>query len=468
MSADSFDLIVIGSGPGGYVAAIRAAQLGMRVACVEKYPSLGGTCLNVGCIPSKALLDSSEHFDMASHGFAAHGIQVAGVALDLPTMMARKAQVVKELTRGVEGLFKKNKIERVAGTGRLVAANELEVTGEAGTRRLQATRLLIATGSKPASLPGIAFDGRRIVHSTDALMLPEVPKHMLVVGAGAIGLELGSVWRRLGAEVTVLEFFERIVPGSDAGSAKLLQRALERQGMKFQFGVSARSARVVGDTVQVEVAPAAGGDAVTHTTDVLLVAVGRRPYTEGLGARELGIAFDARGRIVVDERYETNVKGVFAIGDVIAGPMLAHKAEEEGVACVERMAGIAGHVNMDCIPNVVYTWPELASVGWSEEDARLQGREVKVGAFPFLANGRAKAMGEKDGQVKIVADAVTDRILGAHVVGPHASAIIAELVVAMELGASAEDIARSVHAHPTLPEAVKEAALAVGGRALHI
>ena len=364
MSADSFDLIVIGSGPGGYVAAIRAAQLGMRVACVEKYPSLGGTCLNVGCIPSKALLDSSEHFDMASHGFAAHGIQVAGVALDLPTMMARKAQVVKELTRGVEGLFKKNKIERVAGTGRVVAANELDVTGEAGTRRLQATRLLIATGSKPASLPGIAFDGRRIVHSTDALMLPEVPKHMLVVGAGAIGLELGSVWRRLGAEVTVLEFFERIVPGSDAGSAKLLQRALERQGMKFQFGVSARSARVVGDTVQVEVAPAAGGDAVTHTTDVLLVAVGRRPYTEGLGARELGIAFDARGRIVVDARYETSVKGVFAIGDVIAGPMLAHKAEEEGVACVERMAGIAGHVNMDCIPNVVYTWPELASVGW--------------------------------------------------------------------------------------------------------
>ncbi|MCE9626605.1 MAG: FAD-dependent oxidoreductase, partial [Candidatus Eisenbacteria bacterium] len=273
--------------------------------------------------------------------------------------------------------------------------------------------------------------------------------------------------RRLGAEVTVLEYLERIVPGSDAGSAKLLQRALERQGMKFHFGVSARSAKVVGDEVQVEVAPAAGGDAVTHTADVLLVAVGRRPYTEGLGARELGIVFDTRGRITVDAHYETNVKGVFAIGDVIAGPMLAHKAEEEGVACVERMNGIAGHVNADCIPNVVYTWPELASVGWSEEEARLQGREVRVGTFPFLANGRAKAMGEKDGQVKIVADATTDRILGAHIVGPHASALIAELVVAMEMGASAEDIARSIHAHPTLPEAVKEAALAVAGRALH-
>lgn len=468
MSDERFDLVVIGSGPGGYVAAIRAAQLGLRVACVEKYATLGGTCLNVGCIPSKALLDSSEHFDMARHGFAVHGVQVAGVTLDLPAMMARKSQVVKELTRGVEGLFKKNRIERVLGTGRLVSASEVEVTGEGAPRRLSTARILIATGSKPASLPGITPDGRRIVHSTDALTLPEVPRRLLVIGAGAIGLELGSVWRRLGSEVHVLEYAERIVPGSDAGTAKLLQRALEKQGMTFRFGVSARAARIVGDEVQVDVVPAAGGDATTVTADVLLVAVGRRPFTEGLGATELGVAFDARGRITVDEHYETSVKGVFAIGDVIAGPMLAHKAEEEGVACAERMAGVAGHVNYACIPNVVYTWPELASVGLSEEEAKAQGRAVKVGAFPFLANGRAKAMGEKDGQVKIVADAVTDRIVGAHVVGPRASDLIAELVVAMEMGASAEDLARSVHAHPTLPEAVKEAALAVEGRALHM
>ena len=467
MSTEVFDLIVIGSGPGGYVAAIRAAQLGLRTACIEKYPTLGGTCLNVGCIPSKALLDSSEHFEMAAHGMAVHGVKVAGVSLDLPAMHARKAQVVKELTRGVEGLFKKNKIERISGTARLVSALEVEVAGEGAPRRVFAKRILIATGSKPAALAGIPFDGHRIVHSTDALTLPEVPRRLLVVGAGAIGLELGSVWRRLGSEVTVLEYLDRIVPGSDAGTAKLLYRALERQGMKFRFGVSARSAQIVGEEVQVAVAPAAGGDETTETADVLLVAVGRRPYTEGLGARELGVAFDPRGRIEVDAHYQTNVPGVYAIGDVIAGPMLAHKAEEEGVACVERMAGMAGHLNYAAIPNVVYTWPELASVGLSEEDARTQGITVKIGTFPFLANGRAKAMGEKDGQVKIVADAVTDRVLGAHIVGPHASAVIAELVVAMELGASAEDLARSVHAHPTLPEAVKEAALAVAGRALH-
>lgn len=467
MATETFDLVVIGAGPGGYVAAIRAAQLGMRVACVERHATLGGTCLNVGCIPSKALLDSSEHFEHARHGLAVHGVRVEGVALDLPAMMARKDKVVRELTRGVEGLFRKNRIERVTGTARLVSAGEVEVTGAEAPRRLHAQRILIATGSKPASLPGIAFDGRRIVHSTDALTLPEVPRRLLVVGAGAIGLELGSVWRRLGAEVTVLEYLDRIVPGADAGTALALQRALERQGMVFRFGVSARAARVVGEGVEVEVAPAAGGDVTVETADVLLVAVGRRPYTEGLGARELGVAFDERSRIVTDAHFETNVKGVYAIGDVVAGPMLAHKAEEEGVACVERMAGVAGHVNRDCIPNVVYTWPELASVGLSEEDARARGLEVRVGTFPFLANGRAKAMGEKDGQVKVLADAATDRIVGAHVVGPRASDLIAELVVAMEMGASAEDVARSVHAHPTLPEAVKEAALAVAGRALH-
>jgi dihydrolipoamide dehydrogenase len=468
MSDSVFDLVVIGSGPGGYVAAIRAAQLGLRTACVEKYAVLGGTCLNVGCIPSKALLDSSEHYEFARKHLAVHGVRAASVELDLPAMMARKDGVVRDLTRGVEGLFKKNGIERVLGTARIKRAGEVEVTGEGGTRTLATSRILVATGSKPAALPGIAFDGRRIVHSTDALTLPEVPKRLLVVGAGAIGLELGSVWRRLGAEVGVIEFLDRLCPGMDSGSAKLLQRSLERQGLKFRFGVSAKAARVEGEQVVVTVAPAAGGEGAEETCDVLLVAVGRRPCTDGLGAAEAGLRLDAKGRIEVDEHWSTNVPGIWAIGDVIAGPMLAHKAEEEGIACVERMAGHAGHVNYACIPSVVYTWPEMASVGLSEDDARSKGLEVAVGTFPFLANGRAKAMGERDGQVKLVADAKTDRLLGAHIVGPHASALIAELGLALELGASAEDIARSIHAHPTLPEAVKEAALAVAKRAIHV
>ena len=466
--ADTFDLVIIGGGPGGYVAAIRAAQLGLRTACIEKYPTLGGTCVNVGCIPSKALLDSSEHFERAKSGLAVHGVNVSGVSLDLARMQARKLKVVAELTRGIDFLFGKHKVERALGTGRLVSAREVEVKGEGGTRRLAAERLLIATGSKPVALPGIAYDDRRIIHSTQALSLEQVPGRMLVIGAGVIGLELGSVWRRLGSDVTVLEYMDRALPGVDVGSAKLLQRSLERHGMKFRFGVSARSAEVVGDEVRVEVAANAGGAPETLTADVLLVAVGRRPYTDGLGAVELGVKLDAKGRVIVDEHYQTNVPGVFAIGDVIAGPMLAHKAEEEGIACVERMAGVAGHVNYDCIPNVVYTHPELASVGVSEEEARERGHEVRVGTFPFQANGRAKAMGEREGQVKLVADAATDRLLGAHIVGARASDLIAELVVAMELGASAEDVARSVHAHPTLPEAVKEAALGVAGRAIHI
>jgi dihydrolipoamide dehydrogenase len=465
--SETYDLIVIGAGPGGYVAAIRAAQLGLRTACIEKYESLGGTCLNVGCIPSKALLDSSEHFDDARHTFAAHGIK-AEVSLDLPTMLARKDGVVKELTRGVAGLFKKNKVDRVQGTARIVSATEVEVTGAGDPQRLTTKRILIATGSKPAGLPGIPFDGQRIIHSTEALTLPTVPERMLVIGAGAIGLELGSVWRRLGAEVTVLEYMDRIVPLMDAGCGKLLQRALEKQGMKFRFGVSAKSARVEGGKVHVEVAPATGGETMTEVADVLLVAVGRRPYTQGLGLEALGIALDAKGRIPVDAHWQTSVAGVYAIGDVIAGPMLAHKAEEEGVAVAENMAGLPGHVAYDCIPNVVYSWPEFASVGLTEEEAKAQGRAVNVGTFPFLANGRAKAMGEKDGQVKILADAQTDRIVGAHIIGPRASDLIAELVVAMEFGASAEDLARSVHAHPTLPEAVKEAAMAVAKRAIHI
>jgi dihydrolipoamide dehydrogenase len=466
MAAERFDLVVIGSGPGGYVAAIRAAQLGMKVACVERYPSLGGTCLNVGCIPSKALLDSSEHYAFARHGAVAHGIQLAGVELDLAAMMRRKDAVVKGLTSGVGGLFKKNGVTPVTGTGRLVAAGEVEVRGGPSARPLQAGRVLIATGSKPVALPGIAFDDRRIVHSTHALSLPEVPRRMIVIGAGAIGLELGSVWMRLGAEVTVVEFMDRAVPGMDRASGQLLQRALEKQGMRFLFGASAESAKVEGERVRVGLR--VGDERREEECDVLLVAVGRRPYTEGLGARELGVRMDDKGRILVDDHYETSVPGVYAIGDVIPGPMLAHKAEEEGVAAVERMAGLAGHVAYDCIPNVVYTWPELAGVGLTEEQAKERGLEVAVGTFPFMANGRARAMNEREGQVKILADARADRIVGAHIVGPRASDLIAELVLAMELEASAEDVARSVHAHPTLPEATREAALAVARRAIHI
>lgn len=461
----TFDLVVIGSGPGGYVAAIRAAQLGMRTAVIEKYPSLGGTCLNVGCIPSKALLDSSEHFAHARHGFAAHGIR-ATVELDLAVMMGRKDQVVKDLTRGIEGLFRKHKVTRFTGTGRIAGAGEVVVAGSGAPERLHAGRILVATGSKPAALPGIEYVGRRIVHSTDALTLPAVPKRLMVVGAGAIGLELGSVWRRLGAEVTVIEFTDRIVPGMDRKSGLLLQRVLETQGMTFHLGTSAMAARIERGRVRVTVAAAKRER--EEVCDVLLIAVGRRPFTEGLGAREAGIVLDDRGRIEVNERFETSVPGIHAIGDVIRGPMLAHKAEEEGIAAVEMMAGLPGHVAYACIPNVVYTWPELASVGLSEEDATERGIAIATGVFPFLANGRARAMGERDGQVKILADAKTDRIVGAHILGPRASDLIAELVVAMELGASAEDLARSVHAHPTLPEAVKEAALAVAKRPIHI
>jgi dihydrolipoamide dehydrogenase len=465
MSDTSFDLVVIGSGPGGYVAAIRAAQLGFKTACVEKYKILGGVCLNVGCIPSKALLDSSEHYENARKHFAAHGIQ-AQVTLDLLTMQKRKDTVVADLTRGVEFLFKKNKVTRFEGTGRIVSPTQVEVKGAAGAQTLTTKRILIATGSKPIALPGIAYDEQRIVHSTDALTLKEVPKRLMVVGAGAIGLELGSVWMRLGSDVTVLEFLDRPVAGMDRKSGELLRKALEKQGMKFRFKASAKGAKVVGSEVQVTVEQ--DGKSSTETCDVLLVAVGRRPYTDGLGAKEAGVAIDPKGRITVDAHYQTNVPGIHAIGDCTPGPMLAHKAEEEGIAAVEFMAGQPGHVAYHCIPNVVYTWPELASVGVTEEEAAEKKLAVNIGTFPFLGNGRAKAMGEKDGQVKIIADARTDRILGAHIIGPRASDLIAELAFAMEMGASAEDVARSVHAHPTLPEAVKEAALGVAKRSIHI
>ena len=463
----AFDLVVIGAGPGGYTTAIRAAQLGMRVACVEKDATLGGTCLNIGCIPSKALLDSSELYHQALHGLAIHGVKAAGVTLDLAAMMQRKDKVVGGLTQGVVGLFKKNKVTSLRGRARIVAPGRVAVAGADGEQTIEAARILIATGSEATPLRDLAFDGERIVSSTEALALPAVPKRLLVVGAGAVGLELGSVWRRLGAEVTVAEFLPQIVPAFDQSMARLLQRALEKQGLVFRLQTGATGAARTADGVRVTLA-AKGGETSTLDVDVVLVAVGRRAFTEGLGAREAGVAFDERGRIVVNERFETSVPGIFAIGDCIPGPMLAHKAEEDGVAAVEMMAGQAAHVNYDLVPNVVYTFPELASVGIGEDEAKRRGLDVRVGTFPFTANARARALGETEGQAKVVADAATDRVLGVAILGPRASDMIAEATIAMEFSASSEDIARTVHAHPTLPEAVKEAALAVDKRAIHI
>lgn len=462
---DKFDLVVIGAGPGGYVAAIRAAQLGLSVACIEKDKSLGGTCLNVGCIPSKALLDSSEHF-AATADLAKHGVKVGDVELDLGAMMTRKKKVVKTLTTGIKGLFRKNKIERIEGTGKIAGPGKVEVDAGGDHRTIEASHIIIATGSQPIELPSLPFDGERIISSTEAIALSEVPKRMLVVGAGAIGLELGSVWSRLGADVHVVEFLDRIVAGVDAEVGKALQKALTKQGLTFQLGTTAEGAKVGAKGVTVNLKT--GEETSQHECDVVLVAVGRTVYTDGLGLAEAGVETDERGRVKIDSHFQTNVPGIYAIGDVVAGPMLAHKAEEEGVAAAEHIAGQTGHVNYDVIPNVVYTWPEVATVGLSEEQAKEAGHEIKVGSFPFIANGRARCMDETDGLVKIVADAKTDRVLGLHICGARASDMIAEAVIAMEFGASAEDIARSCHAHPTLPEVVKEAALAVDGRALHI
>jgi dihydrolipoamide dehydrogenase len=465
MDASTFDLVVIGAGPGGYVAAIRAAQLGMRVACIEKEASLGGTCLNVGCIPSKALLDSSELYHQAKHEFPRHGIQAADVKLDLGAMMARKDNVVQGLTRGVAGLFRKNKIEHVRGTARVAGQGSVLVKNGSGEKPLTARNILIATGSAPIALRGIAFDGKRIISSTEALTLTEVPKRMVIVGAGVIGLELGSVWRRLGAEVLILEFMDRALPTMDKEMAAQLQKSLEKQGLKFRFKTTAESAEVAGDKVKVKWK--SGDESGTEECDRLLVAVGRKPYTASLGLTEAGVEINAKGFVVVDEKYATRVPGIYAIGDVIGGLMLAHKAEEEGIAAVELMAGRAGHVNYAAIPNVVYTFPELASVGLSEEEAAANGREIRVGKFPFSANGRARCMDATEGLVKAIGDARTDRLLGLHILGPRASDIIAEAAIAMEFVASTEDIARAVHAHPTLPEAIKEACLAVEKRATH-
>ncbi|MCO6414908.1 dihydrolipoyl dehydrogenase [Siccirubricoccus sp. KC 17139] len=461
---ESFDVIVIGAGPGGYVAAIRAAQLGLKTACVEKRETLGGTCLNIGCIPSKALLQSSENFEEAAHKLADHGVVVAGVKLDLARMQARKGEVVTANVKGVEFLFRKNKVTWLKGTGRLTGPGKVAV----GEEVYEAKHIILASGSESVPLKGVPVDETQIVTSTGALELGAVPKHLVVIGAGVIGLELGSVWRRLGAEVTVVEFLDRILPGMDGETCKAFERVLVKQGFKFKLKSKVTAAVPGADGVTVTVEPAAGGAAEELKADVVLLAIGRRAYTEGLGLDAAGVALDERGRIKVDGHFATNVPGIYAIGDVITGPMLAHKAEEEGVAVAEIIAGQAGHVNYEAIPAVVYTWPEVASVGATEEQLKEAGTAYKAGKFPFTANGRARAMGDTDGFVKLIADAKTDRLLGAHIVGPDAGTLIAELALAIEFGASAEDVARTSHAHPSLNEAVKEAALAVAGRAIHI
>jgi dihydrolipoamide dehydrogenase len=464
-----YDVIVIGTGPGGYVCAIRAAQLGLKTAVVEKDATFGGTCLNVGCIPSKALLHASEVFEEAGHALAHMGIKVGKPALDLTAMMKFKDEGVDGNVKGVDFLLKKNKIDGVRGTGRIVGPGKVEVKGADGkTQALETKNIVIATGSDVVRLKGIDIDEKRIVSSTGALVLDKVPGHLLVVGAGVIGLELGSVWRRLGAKVTVVEFLDRIVPGIDLDVAKNFQRILEKQGITFKLASKVSAVDASGKTLKAKVEPAKGGAAETIEADVVLVSVGRAPYTEGLGLEDVGVKKDNRGRVIVDAHYATNVKGIYAIGDVIAGPMLAHKAEDEGVAVAEIIAGQAGHVNYDAIPNVIYTYPELATVGKSEEELKEAGTAYNVGKFPFTANGRAKVNRTTDGFVKILADARTDRVLGVHILGPDAGTMIAEAAVAMEFGASAEDIARTCHAHPTLTEAVKEAALAVGKRAIHM
>lgn len=469
MSDQEYDLVVIGGGPGGYVAAIRAAQLGMKTACVEKRGALGGTCLNVGCIPSKALLQSSEKFADANKHFADHGVKLGKVELDLKTMMGRKDKVVTSLTGGIEFLFKKNKITYIQGEGSIPKAGEVAVKlTDGGNETLKAKKILIATGSESTPLPGLDIDEKQIVTSTGALELGKVPKSMVVVGAGVIGLELGSVWSRLGAEVTVVEFLDRILPGMDGDIAKQTQRVLTKQGLKFKLGKKVTGAKKTKTSVTLSVEPAKGGDAEEIKADVVLVSIGRRPYTDGLGLEELGVAKDNRGIIQVNGSFETNVPGIYAIGDCVPGPMLAHKAEEEGTICVEMMAGQSGHIDYNLVPGVVYTWPEVATVGKTEEQLKEEGVDYRVGKFPFTANSRAQAIGDTDGLVKILADKVTDRVLGVHILGPLAGDLLAEAVIAMEFGASAEDIARTCHSHPGMGEAVKEAALAVDGRAIHM
>ena len=467
METTKHDLLIIGAGPGGYVAAIRAAQLGMNVGIIEKADVPGGTCLRVGCIPSKALLESSEKFIEARESLQDHGVKIGALELDLGVMQKRKEKIVLMLTKGVAGLFKNNKITSYQGEARFDSATRVLVSGAdgeaAGETAIEAKNIIIAVGSKTAPLKGVELDGDKIGTSTEALKYAEVPKHLIVIGAGYIGLELGAVWKRLGAKVTVLEYLDRILPGMDAEIATEAHTIFQKQGIEFRLGAKVLGARVEGENCVVEIE---NGEPVTG--DRVLLAVGRAPNTEGLELEKIGVKLDARGRIEVDESYATNIPNIFAIGDVIAGPMLAHKASEEGMACVEKIATGYGHVNYETIPGVCYTNPEIASVGKTEEQLQEAGTKYKKGSFPFQGNGRARALNDTTGRVKILADAETDRVLGVHIIGPRAGDLIAEAVAAMEFGASSEDIARTCHAHPTLSEAVHEAALAVDGRAIHI
>ncbi|AFY02331.1 dihydrolipoyl dehydrogenase [Bdellovibrio bacteriovorus] len=465
MADTQFDLIVIGSGPGGYVGAIRAAQLGLKTAVIEKDKTYGGTCLNVGCIPSKALLESSEHYQAAQHDLASHGVKVSKVDLDLPTMQARKDKVVKQNTEGIAFLFKKNKITPFTGMGKIVGPGKVEVKGADGNTQILTTKsICIATGSVPVELPFLKYDEKRIVSNTGALALDQVPKSMIVVGGGVIGLELGSVWQRLGAKVTVIEYANRLGGTMDQDCMNVLKKSMEKEGMSFLLSTKVTGSKVGGDGVEVTYESLTDGKASSMKADVVLVSTGRKAFSTGVGCEEMGIQKDPQGRIIVDKHYQTNVPGIYAIGDVIAGPMLAHKAEEEGVALAEMLAGGAGHVNYDTVPGVIYTHPEIASVGITEEFAKEKGIEINVGKFPFMANGRARAKGYTEGFVKIIADKKTDKILGAHMVGPSVSELIHEVIVCMEFGGSSEDLARSFHAHPTLSEVVREAALAVEKR----
>ena len=465
----TYDLVVIGTGPGGYVCAIRAAQLGMKVAVVEKDATLGGTCLNVGCMPSKSLLYASEMFEEAGHSFAKMGVSVPAPKLDLPSMMKFKQQGIDGNVKGVEFLMKKNKIDVISGKGKILGTGKVEVAGSDGkTQTVETRNVVIATGSDIARLKGIEIDEKRIVSSTGALSLDKVPSRLLIVGAGVIGLELGSVWHRLGAQVTVVEFLDRILPGNDAEVAKQFQRILEKQGFAFKLGAKVTGVDTSGKTLIAQIEPAAGGSAEKLEADVVLVSIGRVPYTEGLGLKEAGVALDNRGCVQIDAHFATSVKGVYAIGDVVAGPMLAHKAEDEGVAVAEILAGQAGHVNYDVIPSVVYTTPEVSAVGKTEEELKQAGIAYTVGKFPFTANGRSKVNQTTEGFVKVLADAKTDRVLGVHIVGREAGEMIHEAAVLMEFGGSAEDLARTCHAHPTRSEAIKESALAVGKRAIHM
>lgn len=457
-----YDVVIIGGGPGGYNAAIRAGQLGLKVACVEKRATLGGTCLNVGCIPSKALLHASELYEIAEKDFAGWGID-ASVKLNLPNMMKQKADSVGQLTKGVEFLFKKNKVDWIKGLGVITGPGAVSVTAEDGSKTtLETKNIVIATGSEPAPLAGVAVDQKRIVDSTGAIALPEVPGNLIVIGAGIIGLELGSVWRRLGSKVTVIEFLDRITPGMDAETAKTFQRSLTKQGITFKLSSKVTGAKALADGVELTVEPVAGGEAETLKADYVLLAIGRRAFTEGLGLESVGIVPDKRG-IIETDHFRTSAPGVWAIGDVTRGPMLAHKAEDEAVACIELIAGKAGHVNYDVIPSVTYTFPEIATVGKTEEELKAAGVDYKIGKFPFTANARAKVNHEAEGFVKVLADAKTDRILGVHMIGPDVGEMIAEYCVAMEFSASSEDVARTCHPHPTRSEALRQAAMGVEG-----